>query len=61
MRAVDENVGWLLDEQGFGLSSDERARIQTAAVILSLGTKEFVYRPPRSRRDASDGHDADEP
>jgi len=34
MRAVDENVGWLLGEQGFGLSSDERAQIQTAAVIL---------------------------
>jgi transcriptional regulator with XRE-family HTH domain len=34
MRAVDENVGWLLGEQGFGLSSDERAKIQTAAVIL---------------------------
>jgi transcriptional regulator with XRE-family HTH domain len=34
MHAVDENVGWLLGEQGFALSSDERAKIQTAAVIL---------------------------
>jgi transcriptional regulator with XRE-family HTH domain len=34
MRAVDENVGWLLGEQGFGLSSDERAKVQTAAAIL---------------------------
>ncbi len=34
VRAVDENVGWLLGEQGFGLSSDERAKIQTAAIIL---------------------------
>jgi hypothetical protein len=34
IRAVDENVGWLLGEQGFGLSSDEGAKIQTAAVIL---------------------------
>jgi transcriptional regulator with XRE-family HTH domain len=34
MRAVGENVGWLLGEQGFGLSSDERTKIQTAAVIL---------------------------
>jgi len=32
--AVDENVGWICGEQGFGLSSDERAKIQTAAVIL---------------------------
>ena len=34
MHAVDENVGWLLGEQGFALSSDERAKIQTAAITL---------------------------
>lgn len=27
--------------------------------LESLGTKVFVYRLPRSRRDASEGHDAD--
>jgi transcriptional regulator with XRE-family HTH domain len=32
--AAGENIGYLAGEQGFGLSSDERAKIQTAAVIL---------------------------
>lgn len=32
--AIDENVGWICGEQGFGLSSDERAQIQAAAVTL---------------------------
>jgi len=32
--AAGENIGYLVGEQGFGLSSDERAKIQTAAVIL---------------------------
>jgi transcriptional regulator with XRE-family HTH domain len=32
--AAGENIGYLVGEQGFGLSSDERAKIQTAAIIL---------------------------
>jgi transcriptional regulator with XRE-family HTH domain len=33
-RAIDENVGWICGEQGFSLSREQRAKIQTAAVIL---------------------------
>jgi transcriptional regulator with XRE-family HTH domain len=32
--AVDENVGWICGEEGFSLSSEQRAKVQTAAVIL---------------------------
>lgn len=32
--AVDENVGWICREQGFSLSKEQRAKVQTAAVIL---------------------------
>src|SRR3954454_24982134 len=32
--AVGENVGYLAGEQGFSLSSEQRAKVQTAAVIL---------------------------
>ncbi len=34
VHAAGEHVGWVCGEQEFGLSSDERAKIQTAAVIL---------------------------
>jgi transcriptional regulator with XRE-family HTH domain len=33
-QAVGENVGYLLGERGFSLSREERAKVQTAAVIL---------------------------
>jgi transcriptional regulator with XRE-family HTH domain len=32
--AAGENVGYLAGEQGFSLSSEQRARVQAAAVIL---------------------------
>jgi len=32
--AIGENVGYLAGEQGFSLSSEQRAKVQTAAVIL---------------------------
>ncbi|HXH92996.1 MAG TPA: helix-turn-helix transcriptional regulator [Thermoanaerobaculia bacterium] len=32
--AVGESVGWIFGEQGFSLSGEQRAKIQTAAVIL---------------------------
>jgi transcriptional regulator with XRE-family HTH domain len=32
--AVGENVGYLAGEQGFSLSSEQRVKVQTAAVIL---------------------------
>jgi transcriptional regulator with XRE-family HTH domain len=32
--AVGENVGYLAGEQGFSLSSEQRAKVETAAVIL---------------------------
>ena len=65
MRAVDENVGWLLGERGFGLSSDERAKVQTAADILinrprgdnerltSMRSGGVAFRASNSPRDAS--------
>lgn len=33
-RAVHENVGWLLNEHGFGLSSPERAQLQKSVRLL---------------------------
>ncbi len=32
--AIDENVGWICGEQGFSLTREQRAKVQTAAVIL---------------------------
>jgi transcriptional regulator with XRE-family HTH domain len=32
--AAGENIGYLAGEQGFSLSSEQRAKVQTAAVIL---------------------------
>jgi transcriptional regulator with XRE-family HTH domain len=32
--AIDENVGYVAGEQGFSLSREQRAKVQTAAVIL---------------------------
>jgi len=34
VHAIDENVGYVAGEQGFSLSNEERAKVQTAAVIL---------------------------
>lgn len=39
--AVGENVGYLAGEQGFSLSSEQRARVQAAAVILIDLTRNY--------------------
>jgi transcriptional regulator with XRE-family HTH domain len=39
--AVDENVGYLAGEQGFTLSREQRAQVQTAAVILIDLTRSY--------------------
>jgi transcriptional regulator with XRE-family HTH domain len=40
-QAVGENVGHLLGERGFSLSREERAKVQTAAVILIDLTRHY--------------------
>ena len=39
--AVGENVGYLAGEQGFSLSQEQRAKVQTAAVILIDLTRHY--------------------
>lgn len=39
--AVDENVGYLAGEHGFTLSREQRAQVQTAAVILIDLTRSY--------------------
>lgn len=34
VHAAGENVGWLLGEQGFSLSGDQRYKVRTAAEVL---------------------------
>jgi transcriptional regulator with XRE-family HTH domain len=40
-KAVGENVAHLLGERGFTLSREERAKVQTAAVILIDLTRQY--------------------
>lgn len=49
-RAVNENVGWLLDERGFSLSADEQRRLRD--VVRFLGDAVAAGAAPR--RDASE-------
>jgi hypothetical protein len=47
IRVAIRRVGRLLGEQGFGLSSDERAKVQTAALInLTRGDNERLSSEP---------------
>jgi len=39
--AVGENIGYLAGERGFILSSEQRAKVQTAAVILIDLTRHY--------------------
>lgn len=44
-RALNENVGWLLDEHGFSLSAHEQRRVQTAVRILHDALLAQVAKP----------------
>jgi len=35
VHAAGENVGWLLGEQGFNLSGDQREKVRKAAEVLT--------------------------
>jgi len=39
VHAAGENVGWLLDEQGFNLSGEQRYQVRTAAEVLMKLTR----------------------
>jgi SOS-response transcriptional repressor LexA len=47
-RAINENVGWLLDERGFSLSSHEQRQLRDAARVIETA----LHTTARSRREA---------
>lgn len=60
--AVDETVGWLLDERGFALSTEEQRQIRKAARILEDSTSALaMHRRIRHEPNAVSAGDAEVP